>query len=205
MVVELVDDDGRQPHGELVEHEQPRARRHGAGQRQHLLLAARQRAGRLVAAIRQAREPFERATLDVSSPRTAVRHDPEVLPHGQVREHAAALGNQAESPAGQRRRRSHAHLLTGEADLALARPHDAGRQGEEGRLSGTVCPEDSGDDTLFEGHVDPVDHLDFLVGRPHATELQEGFRHRPQPPIPCRDTRPGPRGRPGPPPACRCR
>ena len=94
--------------------------------------------------IRQARKPFECAALDVSPPRTAVGHDPEILPYRQVREHTTALGNQAETPAGQRRRRSHAHLFTGETDLALARTHDAGRQREKSRLSGPVCPEDSG-------------------------------------------------------------
>ena len=205
MVVELIDDDGRKPHREFVEHEQSRARCHGAGQRQHLLLSARERAGWLVTTISQAWEPFERATLDVTAPGTAVRHDPQVLPHGQIREHTATLGNQAEPPTGQGSRRSLAHPFTGETDLALARSHDPGRQGQEGRLSGTVCPEDSGHDTLFEGRVDPVDHLDFLVGRPDSPELQQGFRHRRQLSILCRGTRLGPGGRPGSPRAYRCR
>ena len=50
MPVELFDDEGRQPHRKLVQQEQPRAGRHGTGQGQHLLFAARQRPGMLVTA-----------------------------------------------------------------------------------------------------------------------------------------------------------
>ena len=84
-------------------------------------------------------------------------------------------------------------------------PDDACCQREEGRFSGTVRPEDSGHHAFLERRVDPVDHLDFLVGGPHSPELQEWFRHPPQPPVLCRDTRPGHWGRRGLRPACRCR
>src|SRR5579885_3551786 len=41
-VEELLDDARRQPHGDLVHHEELRLREQGPGQRQHLLLATRQ-------------------------------------------------------------------------------------------------------------------------------------------------------------------
>ena len=53
-LVEALDDDRREAHRELVDHEHGRVDDERAGERQHLLLTARQRAGELLA-------PFARA------------------------------------------------------------------------------------------------------------------------------------------------
>ena len=55
-LVELVDDDRRQPERQLVGDEDLRHLDQHPGQRQHALLAARQRAGRLAAALAEPRE-----------------------------------------------------------------------------------------------------------------------------------------------------
>ena len=70
-----------------------------AGHRQHLLLAARHRAGQLVAPLAEAREaavgdrPRRRAQR-----RARVGHHAQVLAHGEVREDAAALGDACTRP-----------------------------------------------------------------------------------------------------------
>src|ERR1700733_10558521 len=51
-----IDDRGRKPHRWFIEHQQVRCRRQAAADRQHLLLAARQRAGELVAPLSKDRE-----------------------------------------------------------------------------------------------------------------------------------------------------
>ena len=60
-LVEVLDDERREAHRELVEQQHLRVGRHGAGHREHLLLAARQRARELLAPLSEAREPGERA------------------------------------------------------------------------------------------------------------------------------------------------
>ena len=68
-----VDEPGREPERHLVGDEQPRRCGEHAGQAEHLLLAARQRARRLRAAFREHGEQLERA-LDRAAPRSRARH-----------------------------------------------------------------------------------------------------------------------------------
>src|SRR5918993_3230210 len=57
----LVDDDGREPKRRPVHQEEARPRHQGPRDREHLLLAARKRAGELLAALAQAREALVEA------------------------------------------------------------------------------------------------------------------------------------------------
>ncbi len=64
-LVQLLDDQRGQAHGQLVEQEQGGPGRDGPGDRQHLLLAARQGPRRLVAPVLESREAVEGPVLDL--------------------------------------------------------------------------------------------------------------------------------------------
>ena len=100
-LVQLFDDDRRQPHRQLVEEEQRGVGGEPAGHRQHLLFAARQRAGELAAPFGETREARVRDLLDLVQGAARERAHAEVLAHGQVREDALALGHEAEARAGE--------------------------------------------------------------------------------------------------------
>ena len=68
-LVQLLDDERGQAHRQLVEQQQRRVGGEGAGHRQHLLLAARQRAGELADALAQPGEAGEGPVLDVAERR----------------------------------------------------------------------------------------------------------------------------------------
>ena len=76
------------------------SRHHGAGDRQHLLLAARQRVGRLAEALLQAREGLGDAVDHLGLARAVRRGDQaeaQVLLHGQAGHDAALLGHVGEA------------------------------------------------------------------------------------------------------------
>ena len=88
------------PERRLVEQQQRAAGQQRAADRQHLLLAAGQRAAALVQALLQAREQGE-DLLDVlrrtSAPLAGHRTHLQVLEHGHAREDAPALGRLADA------------------------------------------------------------------------------------------------------------
>ena len=89
----LLDQQRRQAQRGLVEDQQARLGHHAAPDRQHLLLAARQRAGRLRHALAQPREGREDA-LEIAGavgPGAAIAAELEVFPDIHVREDLAAL------------------------------------------------------------------------------------------------------------------
>ncbi len=101
-LVELLDDERGEPHRQVVEHQQRRVRRQRARHRQHLLLATRQRAGELVAALVQAGEVVERLLGDRLVLRAGERPHPQVVVDRQVGEDTPAFGDQADAGAGER-------------------------------------------------------------------------------------------------------
>ena len=98
-----LDDHGRDPLRGLVEQDRVRVAHEGAGDGEHLLLAAghlRRRAGR---ASRQGWERAAKSRSGVQGDRSPPRPAPpdlQVLLHGQVREDAPVLGHVAEARAG---------------------------------------------------------------------------------------------------------
>ena len=119
---------GREPHRGLVHQQQPRPRHQRAAHRDHLLLAARERAGELArAARRRAGRARRRARSPRRSPPLAqVGAHLEVLEHRHRREQAAVLGHDRDPACGSGagRRRS---LTSSPANqhAAAARAHDA--------------------------------------------------------------------------------
>ena len=99
---DLVDDDRRQPERRLVEQEQPRARHQRPADREHLLLAAGERARRLPQPLAagpgtgRARAPAPRSAAARS--RCGPRAEPQVVGHRKPREDAPALRREREAP-----------------------------------------------------------------------------------------------------------
>ena len=92
---ELAHDHGRETERRLVEEEQLRPAHQRAAEREHLLLAARERPGALASALLHPREVLGDA-LDVLLDLTVaprVRAEAQVLGHGQVDEGAAPFGH----------------------------------------------------------------------------------------------------------------
>jgi hypothetical protein len=96
---DLVDDLGSEAHGDLVEEHDLGVGDVGAGQGQHLLLAAGQGSGRLAEPFAETGEGFHGLGQAVLP--AAAGLEGEVLSHRQRGEHAAALRDVAHAPAGQ--------------------------------------------------------------------------------------------------------
>ena len=148
--------------------------------REHLLLAARQRAGDLLAPLPQPRELRERPgprRRRTSVPRVG-RH-PQVLAHREVREDAPALGDQAHAGAGER-------VGRGAVDVAAARamqlPAGRRRSGPLHTASVVVLPAPFGPSsaTTWPGatrEVDAVQHVDACRSR-RGCRAARGRRRR---------------------------
>ena len=193
---ELLDDDRREPERRLVEEQEPRPREARAGEREHLLLAARQRSGLLVAPLREPRQ-LARDLVEVLRDGLAVaaevRAHLQVLPDRQLAEDAAALGNVRDaSPRG--RLRAARQLLSVEDDRAVARDHARDRA-ERRRLAGAVRAEQRDDLALVERQRDAVQRAHGPVARVNFTQLEEGHPRSWSPRR--RDTPRSPRGSTG--------
>jgi hypothetical protein len=145
----------------------------------HLLLAAGQRAGQLPPPGAQHRERLVHAGLDVGQADAEMSHQPEVIGDREVGEHAASLGQQADTPSGQ-----HVRLGAGDGasvygDRAGASRVQPGDDPQQGGLPGAVWPEHREQAALRHGQVDAVQHLDARIRSDDARQLQHrGWRVR---------------------------
>src|SRR5581483_10156681 len=151
--------------GRLVEQEQPRARHERSREREHLLLAAGERARLLVAAARDPREVLDDAhalalrLAPVALPRGA---EQEVLPDRELRED-----------------------LTSREDDVARLADDPGDRPHRRRLAGAVRAENRDGLALVDGERDAVQGLELPVASLDVSQLQQ--RQPPRPP-PSRDT-----------------
>ena len=105
-----LDDLRRQAFGRLVDHDQVGVAHQRAAQRQHLLLAARQHAGRCRwRSFRRGNSSYMSSKLQRPTAPARFSAEHQVLLHGQARERCAVLGHVAEAevrdlvgPAGRR-------------------------------------------------------------------------------------------------------
>ena len=112
---QFLHDDRRQPLGRLVEQQKARICRKRTADRQHLLLAARQRPAGLLPTFLEAREEPEYA---LQGPRSGPRHGGDVLLHGERAEDVALLRHPADAERGSRLGRQGSDLAAGERDRA---------------------------------------------------------------------------------------
>ena len=134
--------DGRcEPHRGLVEHQQLRRRREPAPDRQHLLLAARERAGELVAPFREDRKELQDHRQRFAEPRLAlagVGAHFEIFHHRHRGEHLAPLRHMRDAELRALGRRHREQVLPVVGDLAADRRNDAGDGLEQRGLAGAV-------------------------------------------------------------------
>ena len=167
----------RQPQRGLVEQEQARPGHEGPADGQHLLLAAGEGAGQLLAALVQDREePRDEPAGLLQPARVAPREGAqvEVLPHRQGAEDAPPLGHLGDAEPHQLVRLDGVDRLPLEVDLAAAGAQQAADGLEGGRLAGAVGAQDGDDLALADLEVDAVQRLHVAVGDAQALDLEEG-------------------------------
>src|SRR5262249_15872039 len=153
LLLEQLHHERRQPFGGLVEEEDGGVAHERAGDGEHLLLAARQRARALVPALLETREqPEDALPRPCAPPRAAPRlaRHLQVLAHGQIREDPAVLRHVADAASGHAKGRQADEILASQQDAAGARRSDADDALERRRLAGAVAPEQAHDLALAD-------------------------------------------------------
>src|SRR5690606_32063574 len=172
---DLRDDERRQAERRFVQQEQARAQHQGAADREHLLLAARERARLLVPTFAQAGKAFVHP-LDVlgHGPLVAshIGAEPQVFLHAEAREGAPAVGHMADAQAHHVLGRHADEFLALELDGAAGAAHLAERA-QRGGLAGAVRPEDRGDAALLEVERDVEEDLRLAVGGLEVAYFEE--------------------------------
>ena len=182
-----LDDRRRQPERQLVDHQQLRPGDERLGQAQHLLLAARQAAGRRVEPVGQRREVLEhprRRRRARTRRRWRYSHDAarRFSVDGQAGEHAAPAGYLRDAQRGDRVRIAPGDVVAVEEDAAALRRHETRDRLQHRGLPGAVGAEE-GDD-LALGHVEvrprraPASGRTRRRGRGHAAAAPDQRRPR---------------------------
>ena len=185
MSKDLLDDERGQADGRLVHEQNPRASHEPPGDGEHLLLAARQGAGKLTLAFFQA----GKAPVDVrdvgrdlrrGSP-SRVRAGVKVLLHVHARKHQTVLRHQCDAPGHHPGGRQPGQVLA-------VQDHGAGlggenpRDGEHGRgLAGAVGAEQARDLAFGRVEADASQRLDVPIGRDQVSNAQHGLRRSRRP------------------------
>ena len=112
-----LDEDRGEAHRGLVHEQEPGAGHERPPHRQHLLLAARERAGELRAALVEEREePVDALEVVLEVVLAQIRAHLEVLEHGHGREHAPVLGDDRHAEPDPVAGGALGHVLSREAD-----------------------------------------------------------------------------------------
>ena len=147
--------------------------------RQHLLLAARQGHGAVVALLGDLRKERQRlldARRELGALHAVTRqHD--VVVHAELGEDAMALDHVHQSGIHRLARAGLAHVLAAEGDRAGAR-QQAGDRLQERALAGAVGAEQGHDLAGADREVDAVQHADLAVAGRQAADLEQRFDHR---------------------------
>ena len=173
---QFFDDQRREAEGRFVEEHQPGPQHQGAADRQHLLLAAGQRAGLLVAALPEARE-MAVDPLDIGGDAGAVapghRAELQILLDGDAQKRAAPLRYMRDPephdvlgrPAGDR--------FAVETDRAVG-PHHAAQRTQHRRLAGAIGAEQGADAAFAQIEGDAAQRLELAVKRIEVPYFKHG-------------------------------
>ena len=199
--LDLGDDQRRKAFRRLVENQEFGVLQERAGDREHLLFAARELPAAVVAALRQ---PGEGVVHPIDVPGAAAfPGQPQMFVDGERRPEPAALGRKADPEVGDPVRWQPDQFLAGHADrsaLHRQQPHDGVAQG---RLAHAVAA----DHRMNAGHQFQIDALERVGGAVVDVQIPnaEGMGIRLEPAGAttharprcrrARDTVPGPRGR----------
>ena len=122
-IPDFVADQRREAFGGFVEDQQPRIGHQRAADRQHLLLAAGQRAAHIAAALGEPRKQrvdlFERPRIDGAEP--VAGGGDQILAHGQIGKYLATLGHEADAQLRNPERRKLADFALPAKRIAPAR------------------------------------------------------------------------------------
>ena len=167
-VEDLLDDDGGQPQGGLVQQQQARLAHQGAADGQHLLFAAGHGASALLQPLVQAREQGEYLIQQAVLLGLVDEEGPhqQVLLHRQAGEDAAPLRHHGDVLAHDAGRAESVDLFPLEPDAAAAGLGFAAQCHQQGGLAGAVGADQGDDFPLFYLDADVVQRLNFaVVGR----------------------------------------
>jgi hypothetical protein len=171
---------GHQPFGRLVEQDDFRLQHHGARDRQHLLLAARQCAAGLIAALAQHRKEFEhlleQRSFTLFGYAAAVEPGAQVFHHGEQAEDAAIFRHVTDAEPRQLVRRHSGDGMTLEQNLAAARLHQTHDGLQCRTFANAVAAEQA--DHLAGPNLkrDAVQDMALAVISVHVRDLDERLR-----------------------------
>src|SRR5438094_941350 len=158
----------RQSFRGLVHQQHPGVRHQRAGDREHLLLAARERNGDLVPALAQAweerRHGVERPQHRQVTARPASGHR-EILAHGEALEDPAALGHERDAVGGDRLRGAPGDGPAVDRHHAVSRRQQAHDDVQRRRLARAVAAEQAEQAALGEPQRHAVEHVAVAVER----------------------------------------
>src|SRR5438445_9849336 len=173
---DLLDDDGRQPLGRLVEQQEPGPGPQDAADREHLLLAAGQRGSAGPEPITEVREE----AVDRVEPQPAGTHDrrqQEVLLDGEAREDAALLRAEGDPQARDPVRRQGDELAAREPNGAAAATHDPHDRFQGGRLARAVATEERHHLARANLEIDAVEDVRLAVPGVEIVDPEQRLRH----------------------------
>ena len=176
-VEQVLDDDRRETERRLVEQHHLGPRHQGPRHRQHLLLAAREAAGALVASFVQHGidlEPLRHVGVDLLV-LADEGTDTQVVLDGEFGERAASLRDVLEAPPHDVGRALADELLAAQLDAARGLDH-ARHRPQRGGLAGTVGTEDHDDLAVVDMEVEPVQHLDRPVPAAQGLDVEQRRR-----------------------------
>ena len=172
-VENLLDDARGEAEGGLVKHQEARPHHQCAGDRQHLLLAARQRTGLLVPARgKDGKIAVHALDVRVRPAGAGVAAEAQVFFDREGHEGSAPFRHVGDSEPGDLFRRAPRELLPGEADFALAADH-AADGAQRRRLARAIGAEQNCHAAFLDRDIDPVHDFRLAVEGLEAVELED--------------------------------
>src|SRR3954452_1421070 len=175
-VEDLAHDDRRKSERGLIQQKEARARHQGTGDRQHLLLAAGERAAALMQPLLQAREELEHllaVRVEMLTTRDHRAHL-QVFQYCHPREDAPAFRRLRNTQMRDLVRRKMYDVVPVEHDRAFARTRIAEDRHHEGRLTGAIRTDQRDDLAVRNIEVNIPQRLNLSVKRGDAAHGQEG-------------------------------
>ena len=173
----LIDDDGRQAERRLVEHQKLGLAHQRLGDRQHLLLAARQDAGQRLRPLgqhgKQLVDEIVALPLHGLVETRAVEAELQVGVHVLAAEQAASLGDMQQPEIDDAVRRLAGNVGSREDDAARRRPQQPRDRPQKRALARAVAADQRHDRALLDREVDAAQHADMAIADIEAAHLQE--------------------------------
>ena len=157
----------------------PRSRHERAPDRELLLLAAGERAGRPAARLREHRKELVdlRERLAGVVPAPCREPEPKVLLHREVAEDPPSLRHERDAGTGDRLRTPATERGAGEPHVAACRRHDAHDRVQRRRLAGAVRADQTDELALCDAEGQVSDRADRSVAHLEPVELEHRVSH----------------------------